>query len=83
MRKIPAVALGLVLVGGFGVASAQNVTDQQIQQNLAGQGYRDVHISRHEKSHIDVRATKNGVAERLAVNPQTGAISPDNDKEKD
>jgi hypothetical protein len=83
MRKIAAAMLGFVLIGGSGVALAQNVTDQQIQQNLEAQGYRDIHISRHEKSHVDVRATKNGQAERLAVNPQTGAVSPDTDNDKD
>lgn len=83
MTKILAVALGLALVGGSGFAFAQNVSDQQIRQNLEGQGYRDIHISRHEKSHIDVRASKNGKAEQLAVNPQTGQVSPDTDNDRD
>ena len=83
MKRIPTTILGLVMAGGSSVALAQGLSDQQIQQRLQGQGNSDIHISRHEKSHIDVRATKNGRAERLAVNPQTGAISPDTDNEKD
>lgn len=85
MEKIAVivVTIGIILVPSL--ASSQNTppTDSQITRNLESQGYTNVRISRHERSHIDVRATKNGKTERLAVNPQTGQISADSDKDED
>jgi len=60
---------------------ATRMTDAQIQQKLKADGYTNVQVTDHDKDHIDVRATKNGKTEKLAVNPQTGAVTPDEDKD--
>lgn len=83
MKQLAAMAIGLALVGGSGLAYAQNVTDAQIKQNLESQGYSNIKISRHEASHVDVTASKNGQVQKLAVNPQTGQIAPDTDNDHD
>jgi hypothetical protein len=53
----------------------------QIQQKLKADGYTNVQVTDHDKDHIDVKATKNGKTEKLAVNPATGAVTPDDDKD--
>jgi hypothetical protein len=60
---------------------ATGMTDAQVQQKLQSEGYTNVQVTNHDKSHIDVTATKNGKTEKLAVNPQTGAAMPDEDKD--
>lgn len=55
------------------------MTDTQIQQKLQSEDYTDVRITEHERGRINVTATRNGKAEKLVVNPQTGAAMPDND----
>jgi len=83
MNKLAAAsAFALVLIGGLGLAFAQNVSDAQIRQNLEAQGYKNIQISRHEKNHVDVTGTKDGKLEKLAVNPQTGQMSSDTDNDE-
>jgi hypothetical protein len=65
---------------GTGIA-ADKMTDAQIQEKLKADGYTNVQITEHDKDHVDVKATKNGKTEKLAVNPQTGAVTPDTDND--
>ena len=58
------------------------MTDAQIQEKLKADGYTNVQITEHDKDHVDVKATKNGKTEKLAVNPQTGAVTPDTDNDR-
>jgi predicted aspartyl protease len=92
-------ALGLILLtgsSGLALAAASTataglvttvqsatMTDAQIQQKLQSEGYTDVRITEHDSGHINVLATRNGKAEKLVVNPQTGAAMPDNDDDND
>jgi hypothetical protein len=86
-----------LLVGSAGIAiaaqdnqtagsSATNVqatrmTDAQVRQKLEAEGYTNVQIKDHDKTHIDVTAAKNGKPAKLAVNPQSGQITPDTDND--
>jgi hypothetical protein len=85
MKKFAVImaTIGIILVPGLAFSQSAPPTDSQITQSLESQGYSNIQISRHERSHIDVRATKSGKTERLAVNPQTGQISADTDKDED
>jgi Peptidase propeptide and YPEB domain len=60
---------------------ATSMTDAQIQKKLEADGYTNIKVTEHDKDHIDVKATKNGKIEKLAVNPQTGAVMPDTDSD--
>ena len=62
---------------------ATTMTDAQIQQKLQADGYTNVQVTKHDKGDIDVMATKNGKAEKLTVNPQSGALMQDTDKDND
>jgi hypothetical protein len=82
--KISMAALGVVLLAGspgLVFAASDKMTDAEIQQKLKADGYTNVQITEHDKDHIDVKATKNGKTEKLAVNPQTGAVMPDTDND--
>jgi hypothetical protein len=81
--RLSAFAFGAILLAGMpGLGFAQTpMTDAQIQQKLESQGYTNVKITEHDKSHIDVTATKNGKTEKLAVNKTTGAVTEDEDKD--
>ncbi len=83
--RLPMAILGATLLAGLsGLAFAQGMmTDAQIQQKLQSEGYANVQVTKHDKGHIDVMATKKGKAEKLAVNPQTGAVMPNADKDDD
>jgi hypothetical protein len=76
-------ALGVILLAGApGLAfAADKMTDAQIQEKLKADGYTNVQITEHDRDHVDVKATKNGKTEKLAVNPQTGAVTPDTDND--
>ena len=65
--------------GSTTTVQATPMTDAQIQQKLQSEGYTNVQVTKHDKGHIDVTAMKNGKAEKLAVNPQTGALTSDSD----
>lgn len=62
-------------------AQATTMTDAQVRQKLEAQGYTNVRITEHDKSHIDVTAAKNGKSEKLAVDPGSGQVMPDTDKD--
>lgn len=62
-------------------AQATTMTDAQVRQKLEAQGYTNVRITEHDKSHIDVIAAKNGKSEKLAVDPRSGQVTPDTDKD--
>jgi hypothetical protein len=81
--KISTAALGVILLTGLPgvVFAADKMTDAQIQEKLKADGYTNVQITEHDRDHVDVKATKNGKTEKLAVNPQTGAVAPDNDND--
>lgn len=94
MRFSTAALGGLLMAGSSGLALAAGgisapgsattvqatpMTNAQIQQKLQSEGYTNVQVTKHDKSHIDVTATKNGKTEKLAVNPQTGALTSDSD----
>lgn len=95
--RFSTAALGiLLLAGSSGLAfaagttstaivattvQATSMTDAQVQQKLQAEGYTNVQVTKHERTHIDVMATKNGKAEKLAVNPQTGTLMQDTDKD--
>jgi hypothetical protein len=85
MVKLSAFTFGTILLAGMpGLGMAQTpMTDAQIQQKLQSEGYSNVKITEHAKSHIDVTATKDGKTEKLAVNRTTGAVTQDNDKDDD
>lgn len=61
-------------------AQATTMTDAQVRQKLEAQGYTNVQIRERDKGHIDVTAAKNGKSEKLAINPQSGQVTPDSDK---
>ncbi|HEY4042072.1 MAG TPA: PepSY domain-containing protein [Rhodopila sp.] len=81
--RLSAFAFGAILLAGVpGLGFAQTpMTDAQIQQKLQSEGYSNVKITEHAKSHIDVTATKDGKTEKLAVNKSTGAVAEDDDKD--
>jgi hypothetical protein len=56
---------------------ATTMTDTQIRQTLEAQGYTHVRIRERDKDHIVVTAAKDGKPEKLAVNPQSGQVTPD------
>jgi hypothetical protein len=63
------------------LAAGDKMTDAQIQQKLQSEGYTNVQITEHAKDHVDVKATKNGKTEKLAVNRETGTVKPDDDND--
>ena len=86
LAGVPGVALATEAGGTAGLATtvqATAMTDGQIRQKLQADGYTNVQVTDHDKDHIDVKATKNGKTEKLAINPQTGAAMPDTDNDND
>jgi hypothetical protein len=94
--RLSASLLGLALLAGsagmalaagdWGAGAVTNVqatgmTDAQIQQKLEAQGYSNVRITDHDKDHVDVTASKGGKPVKLAVNPQSGQVTPDTDND--
>src|SRR3954452_20419384 len=56
---------------------ATTMTDTQIRQPPEAQGYTDVRSRERYKDHMVVTAAKDGKPEKLAVNPQSGQVTPD------
>ncbi len=81
MMKLLITALTVVCLAASSSLSLAAMTDTQIQQKLQGQGYTNVQIREHDKDHVDVTATKNGKVEKLAVDPQSGAVKADTDND--
>jgi len=69
--------------GSATTVQATPMTDAQIQQKLQSEGYANVQVTKHDRERVDVTATKNGKAEKLSVNSQTGTLTPDTDKDDD
>lgn len=82
MKKLFVAVAAALLVGASASAFAA-MSDSQIEQKLQQQGYTNIKIGEHDKGHVDVTATKNGAAEKLAVDPATGAVKPDTDNDND
>ena len=80
MKLLIAVVTAVCLAWSAGSSFAA-MTDTEIQQKLQGQGYTNIQIREHDKNHVDVTATKNGKVEKLAVDPQSGALKPDTDND--
>jgi hypothetical protein len=57
------------------------MTDAQVRQKLKADGYTDIQITARDRDHVEVRATKNGNTEKLAINAITGAVMPDNEND--
>lgn len=86
MKGVFVPAFGLMLwIGSTGLAFAQanTMSDDQIKKTVESQGYTDVRVTGHDKDHVDVKATKNGKTEKLAVDPKTGQTRPDTDEDHD
>jgi Peptidase propeptide and YPEB domain len=84
MMKISMATLAAVLLAasqGLALAAGDKMTDAQIQQKLQSEGYTNVQITEHAKDHVDVKATKNGKTEKLAVNRETGTVKSDDDND--
>jgi capsular polysaccharide biosynthesis protein len=81
MIKLLIAVVTVVCLAGSASLSFAAMTDTAIQQKLQGQGYTNIQIRQHDKDHVDVTATKNGKVEKLAVDPQSGAVKPDTDND--
>ena len=96
--RLSVATLGVILLAGpSGLAFAADgtptagsattgqgmMTDAQIQQKLQSEGHTNVQVTKHDEGYIDVTATKDGRAEKLAVNPKTGAVRPETDSDND
>ena len=58
------------------------VTEDQIRTKLQSDGWSDVQIKRGGR-YFEVTANKQGAAEKLAVDAQTGRLRPDDDDDDD
>jgi hypothetical protein len=58
------------------------MSDADITKAVEAKGYTDVQITGREASHVDVTAMKGGKSVKLAVDPATGHIKADTDKNK-
>ena len=83
LAALPGLAFAADTAGGGRATRVQAtpMTDAQIQKKLTADGYTNVQITEHDKNHVDVKATKNGKTEKLAVDPKTGAATPDTDND--
>jgi hypothetical protein len=62
---------------------ATTMTDTQVRQKLEAEGYTDVRIGERDKGYIEVTAAKDGKTEKLAVNPQSGQVTPNTKSDDD
>ncbi len=74
--------IGKLVVAGvalstFGVATATDLTPDQVEHRLQAAGYTNVQIIRREGTRFDAMATKDGKRVSLDVDGKTGAITPD------
>jgi hypothetical protein len=81
MMRLLIAAITVGCLAGSSSLSFAAMTDTDIQQKLQGQGYTNVQIREHDKNHVDVTATRNGKVEKLAIDPQSGAVKPDTDND--
>jgi hypothetical protein len=71
------------LAGSATKVQATTMTDAQVRQKLEGEGYTDVRIGERDKGYIEVTAAKDGKTEKLAVNPQSGQVTPNTNSDDD
>jgi predicted aspartyl protease len=81
MKPVISAAVGAAILLVTSTAALAQLSDVDIKSAVEAKGYTNVKITHHEKSHVDVTATKNGKTMKLAVDPQTGAVRPDTDKD--
>ena len=65
---------GLAL-SAIGIATAQDLTRDQVKTKIEAAGYTNVRSVRKEGDHFDAKATKNGQEVALDVDAKTGAIT--------
>jgi hypothetical protein len=70
----------LMLLTFASTALAGEMTNAQIKQKLQADGYTDIHIAGRSYGDVNVTATKDGRAEKLAVKPQSGEVMPAPDR---
>jgi hypothetical protein len=80
-KMIAAAGAGILLLAS--TAAFAQLSDIDVKSAVEAKGYKNVRITHHDKDHVDVRATKDGKTVKLAVDPQTGAVKPDTDKDDD
>lgn len=83
MKPVLIAATGTAILFLTSTAALAQLSDIDIKSAVQTKGYTNVKITSHDKDHVDVRATKNGKTVKLAVDPQTGAVKPDTDKDHD
>jgi hypothetical protein len=67
----------------IGIAAAANLTARQVKSRLETAGYTNVQNVTKEGDHFDATATaKDGKRVYLDVDAQTGAITPETNKEE-
>ena len=83
-----AVATGLVIAtveqprGPVFIAGDKPVTEDQIRQKLAADGWTNVQIVRQGR-YYEAMASKNGQTEKVAVDSQTGRLRGSDDDDDD
>jgi hypothetical protein len=81
-------AVGLLAVnakqrqGAIFIAGDRPVTEEQVRSKLQTDGWSDVRVVR-EGRYFEVIGAKNGHAEKLAVDGQTGRLRASNDDDDD
>jgi hypothetical protein len=81
MKPIITATAGAAILLLTSTAALAQLSDIDIKSAVQAKGYQNVQITGHDKDHVDVRATKNGKTVRLAIDPQTGQVRPDTDKD--
>jgi hypothetical protein len=81
MKPIITAAAGAAILLVTSTAAFAQLSDVDIKSAVEAKGYKNPKITEHGKDHVDVTATKDGKTVKLAVDPQTGAVSPDTDKD--
>jgi Peptidase propeptide and YPEB domain len=89
MRLSVGLLSAALLAGSAGMAIAAggdqlagSATKVQAKK-LEGEGYTDVRIGERDKGYIEVTAAKDGKTEKLAVNPQSGQVTPNTNADDD
>jgi hypothetical protein len=71
----------LIVVGvslsAMGIATATDLTPDQVKARLEAAGYTNVQIVRRDGTHFDAKAIKGGKQVSLDVDGKTGVITPE------
>jgi hypothetical protein len=78
IRQLILVCVGLSAIG---IATATDLTPDQVKARLAAAGYTNVQIIRREGTQFDARAVQGGKQVMLSVDGKTGAITPQEPKD--